>query len=171
MYFCKKGMPLKKIHDNFNKTLGDESPSYSLVKKWAAEFRRGRQSFEDYEWSGYPKEATTDKNVELVHSLIMCNRRRSLCDTARQIGTSFGAVQSVLTNILMMSKVSARWVPRILTKDQKTGLIFLSTSCLSMEMMLRNLYVELGSKMRQTSLWSWVPKAGCALEALWLITS
>ena len=61
-------MSLKEIHDNFNKTLGDESPSYSLVKKWAAEFRRGRQSFEDYEWSGPLKEATTDKNVELVES-------------------------------------------------------------------------------------------------------
>ena len=26
---------------------------------------------EDYEQSGLPKEATTDKNVELVHSLVM----------------------------------------------------------------------------------------------------
>ena len=60
-------MSLKKIHD-FIKTLGDESPSYSTVKKWAAEFRIGRESMEDYEWSGCPKEATTDGNVELVHS-------------------------------------------------------------------------------------------------------
>ena len=33
--------------------------------------------------SGLPKEATTDKNVELVHSLIMCDRRRSLHDIVR----------------------------------------------------------------------------------------
>ena len=30
---------------------------------------------EDYEWSGSPKETITDVNVELVHSLIMCDRR------------------------------------------------------------------------------------------------
>ena len=29
---------------------------------------------EDYERSGRPKEATTDENVELVHSLIMCDK-------------------------------------------------------------------------------------------------
>ena len=43
-YFCKKGIPQKEIHDDFIKTIGDESPSYSTVKKWAAEFRRGRES-------------------------------------------------------------------------------------------------------------------------------
>ena len=43
----------KEIHDDFIKTLGDESP-YRMVKKWAAEFRRGRESVDDYEWSGHP---------------------------------------------------------------------------------------------------------------------
>ena len=28
---------------------------------------------EDYEQSGCPKEATSDENVELVHSLTMCD--------------------------------------------------------------------------------------------------
>ena len=75
---------------------------------------------EDYEW--HPKEATTDETVELVHSLIMFDRRRSLHDIAGQIGISFGAVQYILTNILGMSKASARRVPRMLTKDQKSRL-------------------------------------------------
>ena len=34
------------------------------------------------------------------------------------MGISFGAVQSILTDILGMSKVFARWVPRMLTDDQ-----------------------------------------------------
>ena len=44
----------------------------------------GRECVEDYERSGRPKGATTDENVELVHSLIMCERRRRLRDIARK---------------------------------------------------------------------------------------
>ena len=37
-YFCKKGMPHKGIHEDFMEFLGKESPSYSTVKEWPAEF-------------------------------------------------------------------------------------------------------------------------------------
>ena len=98
-------MSQKEIHYNFIKTLGDESPFYSMMKKWAAEFRKGRENMEEYVWSGHPKQATTDKNVELVHSLIMCDRRRSLHDIASQIDIGFGALQSILTDTSRMSQL------------------------------------------------------------------
>ena len=60
----------------------------------------------------------------------MCDRRRSLHDIARQIGMSFGAVQSILNNILGMSKVSARWVPIMLTKDHKKSRLDISNKYL-----------------------------------------
>ena len=66
-----------EIHNDFIKAPGDESPSVSTVKKWVAELRRGRESVENYARPGRPKVATTDDN-ELVHSLFMCDRRRSL---------------------------------------------------------------------------------------------
>ena len=65
-----------KIHEDFMKTLENESPSYSTVKKWAAEFKLGRESIDDDPRSGHPKDATTDENVEIVHILVMCDRRR-----------------------------------------------------------------------------------------------
>ena len=123
------------------KPFGEES-SYSTVK-WTAESWRGRESMEDYELPWHPNEATIDENILLVHSLIMCDRRRSLHDIAKQIGVSFGAAQSILTHISGMFKVSARWVPRMMTKDQKKSRLFLSISCISMKMTLRNLCLEL----------------------------
>ena len=56
-------------------TLGKESPSNGAVKKWAAEFKRGRESVEDDGWSGRPKDAPTDENVKIVHTLVVCDRR------------------------------------------------------------------------------------------------
>ena len=77
-YPCKKGMTPKEIHEDFMKTIGNESPSYSTVKQWAAEFKRGRQGIEDDAKSLRSKDATTDENVEIVHNLVMCDRRRDL---------------------------------------------------------------------------------------------
>ena len=59
-------------------TLGKESSSYSTVKKWAAEFKRGRESVEDDGRSTPPKDATADENVKVVHNLVMCDRRQDL---------------------------------------------------------------------------------------------
>ena len=61
----------------------------------------------------------------------MCDRRRNLRDIASEVGISFGAVQSILTDILGMSKVSARWVPRMLTEDQKRSRLDISRYLLS----------------------------------------
>ena len=47
-------MTPKEIHEDFMNTLGNESPSYSTMKKWAAEFERGRESIEDDARSSSP---------------------------------------------------------------------------------------------------------------------
>ena len=55
--------------------------------------------------SGCPKDATADENVQVMHTLVMCDMRRYLRSIASKVVISFGAVQSILTHILCMSKV------------------------------------------------------------------
>ena len=50
---------------------------------------------------------------------------------ASEVGIGFGAALSILTNILDMSKVSARLVPRMLADDQKRTRFDLSLYLLS----------------------------------------
>ena len=99
-YFCKKIMPPKKINEDFMDTLGKETPSYtcSTVNKWTVEFKTEKENVWDDGPSGRPKDATADENVKVVHTLVMCDRRRDLRIIASEVGISFGAVQSILTN-------------------------------------------------------------------------
>ena len=46
-FFVKEGLTPNEIHSKFIRVYGDPSPSFSIIKKWAAEFKRGRTSLED----------------------------------------------------------------------------------------------------------------------------
>ena len=78
----------KEIHEDFMETFVKGYP-YSTVEKWAGEFKRGRKSVEDDGWSGRRKYVTAYENIKVVHTLVMCGRRR---DLAIEVGVSFGVV-------------------------------------------------------------------------------
>ena len=63
-FFVKEGSTPNEIHLKFIKVYGDSSPSFSTIKKWAAEFKRGRTSLEDDPCEGHPKSATTPEIIE-----------------------------------------------------------------------------------------------------------
>uniref|UniRef100_A0A3Q0T381 Mos1 transposase HTH domain-containing protein n=1 Tax=Amphilophus citrinellus TaxID=61819 RepID=A0A3Q0T381_AMPCI len=109
----------KDIHADMVATLGDDAPALSTVQKWAAEFKRGRESLEDDPRSGRPVTATTRENIDRVHHMVMDDSRLTVNQIANAVGISRERVENILHNELGMSKISARWVPRLLTPDQK----------------------------------------------------
>jgi len=52
--FVKEGLMPNEIHLKFIKVYVDSSPSFSTIKKWAAEFKRGRTGLEDDPREGRP---------------------------------------------------------------------------------------------------------------------
>ena len=70
-YLQKKGLTTKKIRTDMVSTLGNDALALSTVKKWAAEFKRGRESLEDDPRSGRPSTATTQENVDRIHQMVM----------------------------------------------------------------------------------------------------
>ncbi|CAI9733412.1 Hypothetical predicted protein [Octopus vulgaris] len=118
-YLQKKGLAPKDIHADMVATLGNDAPALSTVQKWAAEFRKGRENLEDDSRSGRPATATTEENIDRVHHMVMDDRQLTINQIANAIRISRERVENILHKELGMLKVSARWVPRLLTSDQK----------------------------------------------------
>ena len=70
-----KGNTPTQIKDELDSVYGDSARSFTTVKFWAAEFKRGRKSLEDDERSGRPKIATTDENIAKVHQMVLDDHR------------------------------------------------------------------------------------------------
>ena len=130
-YLQKKGLTTKEIYADMVSTLGDDAPALSSVKKWAAEFKRGRESLEDDPKLGRPSTATTPKNIDHIHQMVMNDRRLTISHLASVISISRERVENILHNELGMSKVLARWVPRLLTPDQKLTRLVMSEANLA----------------------------------------
>jgi hypothetical protein len=117
--FVKEGLTPNEIHSKFIKVYGDSSPSFSTTKKWAAEFKRGHTSLEDGPREESPKNATTLEIIEQVHDMILDDRRIKVREIVETIGISKESVRYILHEELDMKTLWARWVPRLLTADQK----------------------------------------------------
>ena len=126
----KEGLTPNEIHLKFIKVYGDFSPSFSTIKKWAAEFKRGRTGLEDDPREGCPNSATTPEIIEQVHDMVLDDRRMKVREIAETIGISKERVGYILHEELDMKKLCARWVPRLLTASQKHTRMKISEQCL-----------------------------------------
>jgi hypothetical protein len=57
--------------------------------------------------------------IENVRSAMLDNQRITIGELCERLGLSFGLAQSVLTEDLDMKCISAKFVPKLLTVDQK----------------------------------------------------
>lgn len=130
-YLFLKGNTPTQIKDELDSVYGDSSPSFTTVKFWAAEFKRGRKSLGDDERSGRPKTVTTDDNIAKVHQMVLDDRRIKVREIAEAMKMSKERVCHILNQDLGMRKLSARWVPRLLTLDQKRVRMNISNALLA----------------------------------------
>jgi len=87
--------------------------------EWHARFKRGRTSLEDEERSGRTSTSSTPKNVETIRRLVHEDRRRTIKDIVAIVNVSYETVQTILTCDLNMHRVAAKFLPRLLTPEQK----------------------------------------------------
>ena len=129
--FCGK-KTITETKAKLDKYYGDSAPSISMVKKWFTEFRCGRTSTIDAERSGRPVEVAIPETIEKIRNMVLADRRLKVREIVEAIGISHGSVVSILKDHLGMKKLSARWVPRLLTIDHKRNRVTTSIECLAL---------------------------------------
>ena len=118
-FFFSERQALKEIHAILTETLGEHAPSYTTVKGWVAQFKRGDFSTCDAPRPGRPKTVTTPEIIDQIHELVFEGRRISAKSIAEQLGISCERVGSIIPEDLDMRKLSAKWVPKCLNADQE----------------------------------------------------
>jgi hypothetical protein len=120
-------LPIYDIHRRLLNVYGDQTVDVSTVRRWVARFSSGDSDMKDKPRSGRQCTAVTPRNEERLDQLIRANPRittRGLC-TERNIGCN---VLEAMVATLEYSKVCARWVPRMLTRQPPLVQIFTSAA-------------------------------------------
>lgn len=135
-FLVLKGKTRDEIKEELDAVYGDASPSLATVKRWFNDFKRGRTSVFDEPRPGRPNEVTTEENVNKIHDIVLADRRLKVREIVEMTGISDERVRNILHEHLGMRKLSARWVPRLLTVDQKRNRV--TTSEVGLAMIKRN---------------------------------
>ena len=117
-FYLKKWMAAQ-IKTELDEVHGDSAPALKMVYFWINEFKRGQTCTEDEACSRRPVEVTTTDIVEKIHGIVTEDRRVKVCEIAESVGISTERVHNILHEKLQMKKLSERWMPRLLTVDQK----------------------------------------------------
>jgi len=89
------------------------------VFQWFTRLKSGRTSVDDDAHTGRPPRCTTPETFARIQDLIRQVQRRTIRDIAEEVEVGYGTSQRVLTEEFDMHRVAAKFLPRILTGDQK----------------------------------------------------
>ena len=109
---------------------GDDCLSRTQCYDWYRRFESGRTSIEDYPKSGRPVTSTNDDQIENVRAVIRGNRRLTVREVSEEVGISKSSCHSILTAKLLMHRVAAKFVPRLLSDEQRQNRSLISQELL-----------------------------------------
>jgi len=130
-FMVKLGWENRQIIDALEQVYGDNAPKKSTTYKWISRFRSGRNEIEDEPRSGRPSTSVCEENIDAVRDMIEKDRRITTESVADTLNISVGSAHTILVESLGLSKLSARWVPRLLRPDQQQTRVDLSMEILN----------------------------------------
>ena len=118
-FLWKRRTGTPEIQHRLEAVCGPNAPSRATIYNWIRAFKAGKNNREDAHRSGRPFTSTNPEQVAAVRELVRDDPRMSISEVSEQVGISFGSVQTILKEELGLSKLSCRWIPKLLTNEQK----------------------------------------------------
>lgn len=118
-FLAAEGVKPAEILRRLTVQFGEETLSRARVFAWHKQFVEGRDRVQNESHDRRPRSSITADNISRVRQLIEGDRRLTTSAIASEVGISYGSTFSILTEELGFRKVCARWVPRLLTAEQK----------------------------------------------------
>lgn len=131
-HYFLRGKTIADTETALKKCYSDSAPSHGMIHKWFTEFRCGRTSTSDEHRPGRPIEVTTPAMIEKIHDMILNDPKLKVRELAEAVHISTERVIYILHEKLEARKLCARWVPRLLTINQKR--IRVTTSMKNLEL-------------------------------------
>jgi len=99
--------------------------------EWFKHFKEGRMSVSEDPRPGRPSTSTNDDHVKRVRAVIRGNRRLTVREVADEVGIGIASCHQIFTEKLQMRRVSAKFMPCLLTDDQKENRVEISQELLA----------------------------------------
>jgi len=99
--------------------------------EWFKRFKEGRKSVGEDPRPGRHSTPTNDDHVERVPAVFRGNRRLAVREVSDGVSISIRSCHQIFTEKLQMRRVSAEFVPRLLTDDQKENRVEISQELLA----------------------------------------
>jgi hypothetical protein len=98
---------------------GDNAMSQNKTFLWYKHFKADESLSMTVRRSRRPSTNTTLENIAKIREAILADSKQTIHDVREIVGLSCGTVQRILADNLNMRRISARFVPRLLSDDQK----------------------------------------------------
>jgi len=118
-FLSKEGLAPAATKQCVDDVYDEASLSYSTVKELSKQFLLGRESVEDEPREGRPMEVVTEENIRCVEEELLRDRRLTLKEISARLGIPKTTVIRIIHEHLHVKKVSAIWVPILLSSVQK----------------------------------------------------
>ncbi|UYV82734.1 hypothetical protein LAZ67_22000693, partial [Cordylochernes scorpioides] len=113
------GANATETYELIKEAFGDAALSRSRTFEWFSSFQKGWEKVNDDQHTGRPRSLRWEENKLKIKELIKFNRRISIKDLSSETGLSVRLCHQIATKDLDMIRTSSKFVPRILTEEQK----------------------------------------------------